>query len=171
MTSDSTPRDSRALRQPVFWLVLGLPLLGIVAGIGIVVAAVGSGGSDALSVSVRRTAQIQTEDTAADLAALQRGLQARLQLDKERGVISLQLDGSVDAATQDLQLRLLHPLRAQWDRQLLLQRVGDRWQGRVGTDLNGAWNLRLQPADASWRLGGRLDAAAVQARLQPLWQQ
>ncbi|TDR39973.1 hypothetical protein DFR29_11424 [Tahibacter aquaticus] len=171
MNSDRIPRDSRALRQPVFWLVLGLPLLGIVAGIGIVVAAVASGGSDALSLSVRRTAQIQTEDTAADLAALQRGLRARLQLDKERGVFSLQIDGTVDAATQDLQLRLLHPLRAQWDRQVTLARSGDHWQGRSEADLSGAWNLRLQPADASWRLGGRLDASAVQARLQPLWQQ
>lgn len=161
--------SSSAWRQPVFWLVLGLPLLGIIAGIGIVVAAISSGGSDALSSSVRRTAQIQLEDTAADLAALQRGLRAELRRDGEHGLLSLRVNG--DTTADELELQLLHPSQAKRDRVLVLRRAGDRWLSDAGVAVDGRWSLRLQPRDGSWRLAGRLEANAAQASLQPLWQQ
>lgn len=169
MTTAVSSPTSSAWRQPVFWLVLGLPLLGIVAGVGIVVAAVQSGGSDALSSAVRRTAQIQLEDTAADLAALQRGLRAELDRDSEHGLLSLRVSG--DTAADELELRLLHPVQAKQDRVLVLRRAGERWLGDAGSAVDGRWNLRLQPRDGSWRLAGRLEANAAQATLQPLWQQ
>lgn len=169
MNSSTASPASSAWRQPVFWLVLGLPLLGIVAGVGIVVAAVSSGGSDALSSTVRRTAQIQLEDTAADLAALQRGLQAQLQRDGSHGLLSLQLSGTVEA--DELELQLLHPVQARRDRVLRLRRAGERWFSDGAVAVDGRWNLRLQPRDGSWRLAGRLEADAAQARLQPVWQQ
>lgn len=169
MTTAVSSPTSSAWRQPVFWLVLGLPLLGIVAGVGIVVAAVHSGGSDALSSAVRRTAQIQLEDTAADLAALQRGLQAELQRDGEHGLLSLRVSGDITA--DELELQLLHPSQAKQDRVLPLRRAGDHWFSDSGVAVDGRWNLRLQPRDGSWRLAGRLEAQAAQASLQPLWQQ
>ena len=168
MNSSSASPASSAWRQPVFWLVLGLPLLGIVAGVGIVAAAVSSGGSDALSSAVRRTAQIQQEDTAADLAALQRGLKAQLQRDST-GLLSLTLSGAVDA--DELELQLLHPLQARQDRRVRLRRAGERWFSDGAAAVDGRWNLRLQPRDGSWRLAGRLETDAAHVTLQPLWQQ
>lgn len=168
MTSAATSPPSCAWRQPVFWLVAGLPLLGIAAGIGIVVAAVSSGGSDALSSAVRRTAQIQLEDTAADVAALQQGLRAQLRRDGEHGLLSLEVAGAVTA--NELELQLLHPAQARQDRTVLLRRAGEHWFSDTGLAVDGRWNLRLQPRDGSWRLAGRLDANAAQASLQPLWQ-
>lgn len=169
MTSVAASPPSSAWRQPVFWLVLGLPVLGIVAGVGIVVAAVNSGGSDALSSRVRRTAQIQLEDTEADLAALQRGLRAELLRDGEHGLLSVSVSGGI--AADELELQLLHPTQARQDRRLVLRRRGERWIGDAGSAIGGRWTLRLQPRDGSWRLAGRLDANAAHATLQPLWQQ
>lgn len=169
MTLVAASPPSSAWRQPVFWLVLGLPLLGVVAGVGIVVAAVSSGGSDALSSRVRRTAQIQLEDTAADLAALQRGLSAQLQRDGEHGLLTLRMSG--DIAADELELQLLHPAQAKRDRVLVLHRAGEGWLSDTDIAVDGRWTLRLQPRDGSWRLAGRLEANAAQASLRPLWQQ
>ena len=158
----------RAWREPMVWLVAGLPLLGVVAGIAIVVAALRSGGADALSDGVRRSAQVQVENTAADEEALRRGLAAQLRIDA--GVIEVSLRrGPGDAPA--LRLRLLHPGVAARDRELLLPRSGDgRWRAPAGDLAAHAWNLRLEPTGAQWRLAGRLDAGATQADLQPLWQ-
>ncbi len=167
MTTDSRAR--RAWREPLFWLVAGLPALGVVAGIGVVVAAVKSGGSDALTSDVRRTAQIQVEDTRADEEALRRGLSARLAFDNDGG-IDLQLRGAAEADA--LRLRLLHPARAEFDRQTTLQRAADgTWHAHLDGLADHAWTLRLESADHAWRLAGRLPAGVREAELAPLWQQ
>ena len=61
-------------RNPVMWLVVGLPLLSIVAGVGLVVTAVRTGGADPVNDPVRRVAQIQTTDLGPDAAAKRLGL-------------------------------------------------------------------------------------------------
>ncbi|WP_257388467.1 FixH family protein [Tahibacter caeni] len=166
MTNDSRAR--RAWREPLFWLVAGLPALGVVAGVGVVVAAVRSGGSDALTADVRRTAQIQVEDTRADEEALRRGLSARLVFDADGG-IDLQLRGADDADA--LHLRLLHPARAEFDRQTTLRRDADgRWHARLDGLAGHAWTVRLESADHAWRLAGRLPAGVRETELAPLWQ-
>lgn len=161
-------RVHRAWCEPVFWLVVGLPVLGVVAGVGVVVAAVRSGGSDALTADVRRTAQIQVEDTRADEEALRRGLSARLAFDGD-GRIDLQLRGADEAIA--LRLQLLHPARAEFDRQTAMQRDADgRWHARLDGLADHAWTLRLESADHAWRLAGRLPAGVREAELAPLWQ-
>lgn len=55
-------RKSSPWRVPVFWLVIGLPVLSIVAGVGLVVVAARSGGADVVSDPVQRVSQIQTAD-------------------------------------------------------------------------------------------------------------
>lgn len=159
-----------AWREPMVWLVAGLPALGVVAGILIVVAALRSGGADALSTQVRRTGQIQQENLAPDLAAARAGLVAELQLNAADGKLSIALSGREPLADQPLQLRLIHANQASQDRDITLHKRGALWVGQTTPAGGNAWTLRLQPADASWRLGGRLPAGAAAAQLQALWQ-
>ena len=85
-TSPDTP-VSIWRKNPVMWLVIGLPLLSIVAGVGLVVIASSAGGSDAVSDPVRRVSQIQTTDLAPDQAALKLGLSAVLRV--EDGIVEV----------------------------------------------------------------------------------
>lgn len=156
-------------REPMLWLVVALPALGVLAGLLIVVAALRSGGADALSTDVRRTGQIQQENLAPDLAAAKAGLVGQLRLD---GAGSLHLDLSGSAAVNDetLQLRLIHTSEARRDRDVVLRREHGQWRGRLDAPTDTGWTLRLQPADGRWRLAGRLPAGASAAPLQALWQ-
>jgi len=104
-------------RTPVFWLVVGLPLLAIVAGVGLVVIAVRSGGADAVSDPVRRVSQIQTADLGPDAAAKKLGLSAVLRV--EDGIVEvLPATGKFDRAAP-LRLHLEHPTTQARDLQLL----------------------------------------------------
>lgn len=156
-------------REPMLWLVIALPALGVVAGLLIVVAALRSGTADALSTDVRRTGQIQQEDLAPDLAAARAGLVGQLQLDPAGGV-RLDLSGDESGNDETLQLRFIHTSEARRDRDVVLRRKDGQWRGRVDASTDTGWTLRLQPADGRWRLAGRLPARAVAAPLQALWQ-
>src|SRR5690606_41724397 len=65
-------------KMPIMWLVIGLPLASVVAGVSLVVIATRSGGSDVVSEDVRRVSQIQTTDLGPDAQARTLGLSAVL---------------------------------------------------------------------------------------------
>ncbi len=166
----SDPPVARAVwREPMLWLVVALPALGVLAGVLIVVAALRSGGADALSTEVRRTGQIQQENLAPDLAAARAGLVGELHIDAAGG-LRLDLTGGAPVNDETLQLRLIHTSEARHDRDIVLRREDGQWRGRLETSADSSWTLRLQPADGRWRLGGRLTAGAAAAPLQALWQ-
>ena len=95
--------------NPVLWLVVGLPLLSIVAGVGLVVIASSAGGSDAVSDPVRRVSQIQTTDLAPDQAALKLGLSAVLRV--EDGIVEVLPATGQFRQDAPLRLTLEHPTR------------------------------------------------------------
>lgn len=163
------PVTRAAWREPMLWLVVALPALGVLAGVLIVVAALRSGGADALSTDVRRTGQIQQENLAPDLAAAKAGLVGQLHLDAAGG-LRLDLSGNAPVNDETLQLRLIHNSEARRDRDVVLRRENGQWLGRLDASTDTGWTLRLQPVDGRWRLGGRLPAGAVAAPLQALWQ-
>jgi uncharacterized protein len=162
----ASPRRS-AWREPMLWLVAGLPFASIVAGLVLVFVIARGGNIDPLSAGVRRTAQVQAEDTRADEEALRRGLQAKLQRDAS-GIV-LDVHGETGAAAT-LRLRLLHPTAAAQDQEFTLSRISQRrWRSDGLPGSTHAWNVRVEPADGQWRLAGRFDAAAESASLEPLW--
>jgi hypothetical protein len=151
----------------MLWLVWGLPALVVVAGLATLAIAIRSGGADAVTSEVRRTAQIQVEDLGADREALRLGLNGELQRTRDTGALRLVL---ADAAAGDavrLQLRLRHPSHAAHDREVPLVRGDGAWLGRLDAAPDQAWNLELQPPDGRWRLSGRLEADAAAASLRP----
>jgi uncharacterized protein len=160
-------RPGEKRRNPVLWLVIALPALSVVAGIGLVVVAVRSGGSDAVPVEVRRTAQVQVADLAPDEAARRAGLRAVLRIDADAGRIQLlPVAGQFDRG-EPLQLALGHPTQEARDRVLALLPEELGWGAEARLEPGQDWTLRLAPPAGDWRLQGRLRAGEQAAVLLP----
>ncbi|UWX03906.1 FixH family protein [Pseudoxanthomonas sp. NC8] len=151
--------------NPVMWLVVGLPLLSIVAGVGLVVVAVRSGGADTVGDPVRRVAQIQTTDLGPDATAQKLGLSAVLRV--EDGIVEVLPATGSFTRDRPLQLLLQHPAREAEDLHLQLQPEGSGWRLQQAVDAQHDWVVQLRAADSSWRLHGRLPKQQHAARLAP----
>ncbi|MDH5822232.1 FixH family protein [Luteimonas sp. RD2P54] len=154
-------------RNPVIWLVIGLPLVAIVAGVGLVVVASRSGGSDAIPDTVRRTAQVQVADLTPDAAAQRERLSAVLRFDAERGLVEVLPVSGRFMRDEPLRLTLAHPARADDDRELQLAPTETGWRAEAALDTGHDWNLRLTAADGRWRLQGRLARGELAAHMHP----
>lgn len=158
-------RVRHALREPMVWLVIALPLAVVIAGFVTLYVSIRSGNEDAVRDPVRRTAQIQTAELGADEAARRLGLSAVLSL-RERDVAVLPVAGSFDRA-QPLKLVLAHPVQAAQDRELTLAPVATGWSAPATIDAGHDWNIELSGGDPAWRLRGRLKAGERAAHLAP----
>jgi hypothetical protein len=149
----------------VFWLVVGLPLLSIVAGVGLVIIAVRSGGADVVSDPVQRVSQIQTTDLGPDEAAAKLGLSAVLRV--EDGVVEVLPATGKFATGAPLQLVLEHPTRQSDDLRLELLPQGPGWRVQQAVDGEHDWVVQLRDGEGRWRLHGRLPKQQHAARLSP----
>lgn len=171
---DRTPQpDKRSSpwRQPVMWLVIGLPVAVVAAGIWMIVIASGDGGVDSVPEEVRRTAQIQTTDLGPDEIARAERLSAIVRRDPEAGIVEvLPVSGRFDRGAP-LQLDLVHPSRENLDVQLLLQPTELGWQAAATPEGDHDWNIRLAPVaddgQPRWRLQGRMPKDQLAAHLRP----
>lgn len=154
-------------RNPVMWLLVGLPAASVVAGIALVVIA-NLDGNDAVPDPVRRTAQIQQVDLGPDAVAQRERLSAIVR--SEDGVIEvLPVTGEFDRA-KPLRVVLLHPARAAADRALTLAPGPTGWRTKATVDAGHDWNVRLESGDGRWRLLGRLPKGQHAAHLRPALQ-
>lgn len=153
-------------REPMVWLMLALPAAAVVAGLSTVAIAVRASGDDAVPESVRRTAQMQVTDLAADQQAARRNLRAQLQLTRATGAVRVSIAG--DAVTDArLDLSFVHATDGAQDAHAALVRSGDVWLGRIDAPLDRPWMLSLSAADATWRLRGHLPRGQDSALLEP----
>lgn len=159
-------RADHPLREPMMWLVVGIPAASVVAGIGLVIIAVMSRRDDQVIDTVQRTAQVQVSDWGPDARARELGLSAVLQVGAD-GVHVLPASGQWPQ-DRSLRLRLAHPTDGAADRLLTLQPGRSGWSLPAQTiDTRHAWEVQLQPEDGSWRLVGRLPADQRAAHLGP----
>ena len=152
-------------REPLVWLVFGIPAIAVVALAWMVFIAAGPGSTDSVDTAVKRTAQIQVADLAPDLAARELRLAATVTIEGER--ISLHADRGDFPRDAELRLALRHPLRAEEDFDLVLRPTAGGWQAIHDLPPGSDWNLTLSPADGHWRLQGRLQHDTRKATLQP----
>ncbi len=152
-------------KTPIMWLVIGLPLLSVVAGVSLVIIATRSGGTDVVSDDVRRVSQIQTADLAPDAQARTLGLSAVLRADE--GVLEvIPATGEFDRAAP-LRLVLQHPSRGSEDLSLELPPSDTGWRLQRELDHDHDWIVELAPGDGAWRLHGRLPRQQLATRLAP----
>lgn len=185
------------LREPMVWLLVGLPVVAVVAGIATVVISSRGGGADAVIDPGERTAQIQTVELGPDERAAALKLSAVLQVDGQRlRLLPASGDWVVDTTSGDddddeaqdtarpsasqrlrdatshqqtLELVLSHPSRAEDDLHLQLAPSDLGWETELSAPLDPGhdWLARLTPAGGHWRLRGRLVAGQHAARLGP----
>lgn len=151
-------------RNPVLWLVVGLPATVVVASIGMVLYA----SSDAIVASpdsVRRTAQVQIADLGPDEVARRERLSALLRV-SDAGIDVLPVGGEFDRAAQ-LRVELLHPSDGAADSVRAVQPSDSGWRVVETVDTTHDWNVRLSPEDGRWRLVGRLPKGGRAVLLQP----
>jgi hypothetical protein len=159
------PPDERSTwSNPVMWLVVGLPLVSMVFGIGLVVVASGHS-DDAIVDTVQRTAQMQVADLGPDARAQQMKLSAVMRVAGDTLEV-IPVQGDFDRRAP-LRLRLLHPAHASGDRVIEVQPGPLGWHGVAAIDGSGEWNVRLEAVDGHWRIGGRLPKGQKAVALQP----
>lgn len=157
--------ERKALREPMVWLMIGLPAASVVAGLLLVATAVRSGGADEVTDDVRRTAQIQVAELGPDAQAHEMKLSAVLSLDKAATQV-LPVNGDF-VRNEELLLMLSHPTDAAQDRQLTLKPTELGWRAEVLPSSRHDWIVQLAPADGRWRLRGRLKSGQRAAHLGP----
>lgn len=152
-------------REPMLWLVAGLPLASVFAGIALVIVASRNGGSDAIADPVRRTAQIQVADLGPDARAQQLRLTAIVRVDADL-IEVLPVNGDFER-NAPLRIVLRHPTHAAADREFALQPGKSGW--RIATAIDGShdWKVQLSSRNGAWRLQGRLPKGQSAAHLKP----
>ncbi|MBB1471979.1 MULTISPECIES: FixH family protein [unclassified Luteimonas] len=151
-------------REPMMWLVIGLPLASVVAGV-ILVGLATRDSSDAVGDVVQRTAQIQVSDLSPDARARDLGLSAIIRVD-EGYVEVLPVTGQFDRG-QPLRIVLRHPSLAASDVELRAAPGEYGWRAEAGIGLDHDWKLELMPEGMAWRLQGRLPKGQRAAHVKP----
>jgi hypothetical protein len=154
-------------REPMVWLVIGIPFATVIAGLSTLATAVRAGNADAVIDPVKRTGKMQEFKMAGDREAARRGLRAEGVIDPETLALRLAIAGDLPQASQ-LRLTFAHPVRTSEDRVADLVARGDgAFLGRGQIETDHDWNLVLAPEDGSWRLVGRFEAHAGRFELRP----
>ncbi len=166
-------------RNPMLWLIVGLPAAVVVAGLATLAIAVESGGSDAIPDEVRRTAQIQTTELGPDERAAALKLSAVLSVRTTDGAQALELLPASGALldkvsaegralrAKPLRLLLQHPTRAAEDRELRLLPTANGWGVAYALDGSHDWRVQVLPEGGAWRLHARLPAGQRGVLLAP----
>ena len=158
------PDDRSKWSNPVMWLVVGLPVVSMIFGIGLVVIA-NRDSDDAIVDKVDRTAQMQVADLGPDARAQQLKLSAVVRVGG--GAIDvIPVQGDFDRR-QPLRLSLLHPAHSADDRVIDVTPSPLGWHAAFKVDGGREWNVRLAPASGDWRIGGRLPKGQQAVALQP----
>ena len=162
--------DTTLFRNPMLWLIVGLPAAVIVAGFATLAIAIDAGGSYAIPDDVRRTAQIQTSELGPDERAAALKLSAVLSV-RDGHLEVLPASGPLldDASLRNRPLRLLlqHPTLAAADRELKLTPTTIGWRVDHRLDTDHDWRLQLLPEGTAWRLRARLPAGQRGVLLAP----
>ena len=158
-------RTTSAWREPMVWLMIGLPLAAVLASVSLVVTAVRTDNNDSVRDDVQRTAQIQTVELGPDARAQALALSAVLRVGGG-GLDVLPVAGDFDR-NAPLELVLAHPTDAARDRRLRLQPTELGWHVATTPGIDHDWLLDIAPADHAWRLRGRLRSGEHAAHLAP----
>jgi hypothetical protein len=107
------------------------------------------------------------DEQARDDMARELGVTGRLNVQRERGRVTVALAG-LDDPPQKVRLRLTHPTDAARDRSATLERTGGGlYRGELGQAAPGRRYVTLLPDDRRWRLAGELLSSESDLSLQP----
>jgi hypothetical protein len=139
-------------RNPVLWLVIGLPLLAVAGSVTSALLAVGGDDAPLPERYHWEGSQLAADEARLDAAA-RRGISGRFGFDAATGECRVVLRG---AAPPELHLYLTHGTLARLDQHVLLRRSGDAYVGHCAPLGSGHWWLELADASRSWLIRQRL---------------
>jgi len=155
-------KKGSALREPMVWLMFGIPVVTAIAGFYTLHIAGLAKATDVVNMPVARMAQVQETDLTADENAARANISARLDIADGQWVISSPAALGSDVLLLDLQ----HPIDKSQDLSLELHKQGDNFVSRAPVNKNNDWLLQLSDKKKQWRLVGRLHKQADAADLR-----
>lgn len=156
-------------REPMVWLIAGLPLTAVVAGLTTVWIA-GSNPDTLVKEGYSKEGFTVQEVLEVDRAAARLGITAHLEVEGE--TLSAHLSGLGDDAPKTLSLTLAHPTEATMDVETRLEAAdGGVYRASLPPLPAGKRMVILESKDQAWRLrapweapfAGQLDMVAIQA--------
>lgn len=160
-SSDSLGSDRPWYRQFWPWFLIAIPALSMVSG-SIMIAVALKGADQMVDDDYYRQGLAINENLALDRYAREHGLAATVRFDLETGEVFIEdLQGAYDWP-ESLQIKLLHPMAAEWDQTLILQRFTGGYRADLEALPRHRYYLRLSPAaeaevGSQWRLAGEID--------------
>ncbi|MEC7121091.1 MAG: FixH family protein [Pseudomonadota bacterium] len=154
-------------RHPHLWLVILLPLLSIVVSLSFVTTAF-KNQVDVVRDDWYMDGKALQQDMSRDTTAAEANLIAQFQL-SPTGQIDLTLSANQGTAIPpQLSLNFYHPIRAEKDHQIALQRREDgHYQGQLDAELLKPSNYHVELDGHLWRLSGRIDLPTTEFKLSP----
>jgi hypothetical protein len=137
-------------KEPMVWMIVGIPALTVIAGFYTLYLAIASGPLDSVQASVERVGKGQALHSAADSAASKGHYRGYLILDRQAAPWQLTLKTSPDhLASKPVDVLFVHANLAERDVRVSLQSGSGRLtvpldftpQQIVVTDHAGAWRL------------------------------
>jgi hypothetical protein len=152
-------------REPMMWLVVGIPLASVIAGIAMIGVA-SRASVDHVAEPFQRIGKAQTAELTRDRRAMELGTTATLSVAANGRDLVVTLERA-DAAV--LELHLAHPIERRLDAHIQLRAVAPgRFAGSLEQPLPAArWDLELGDLGHTWRIVGQLEAGRDAARLVP----
>ncbi len=147
-----TPSKSPWYREPLVWLLIGIPLSSVIFGIFMLQLALNSDDGLVVDDYYQRGKEINRV-LKRDRAAATYGLESRLTFDYGTATVSMRLiSHGQKVSPPEIRLQFLHATRAGHDREITLLRTADMaYFGLLPRDIvAGRFDLELEADD--WRL-------------------
>jgi hypothetical protein len=162
MSLPTSLKPTPAWHEPLVWLVFGIPALTVVAGLITVWIAVQRADSNVAEDYYKRGLAINRSlDRESRAQALELVAEVWLLADRS---LTIRLSGKV-SPPDSIVLTLTHPVHAEQDRRLVLQRSTDGlYRAGPAPIASVAWDLAIESQD--WRMSARHLRLADGARLR-----
>jgi uncharacterized protein len=163
MSTESIAVQRPAWREPWVWLIVGIPAVTVVAGLTTWWIAAQRADSNVAEDYYKRGLAIN-RSLDKEARARQIGLHATVTL-HDGNDLRIRLEGQPDDLPRTITVSFTHPVRAEHDRKLMLDRQPDG-DYRIRSPLvsAGNWGLAIEAQD--WRLAARRIALGEDAPLR-----
>lgn len=153
MTLDPTPRRP-AWKEPMIWLIAGLPAIAVVASFTTYFIAAHE--PDSLVREEHRKVGLAMVAPLSDAEKAAAGMGLSARLTRHDGRLELTLSGNLSDQPQRLALNVVHPTRENQDLHILLAHSHELSYIAPAPEMgSGKRILVLEPEDRSWRITGQ----------------
>jgi len=144
-------------REPMLWLVIGIPLTAVVVGMMFLTAAIVTWDGLVVDDYYKKGKEIN-QVIERDQRAAALGLDATLSYDHDAGRMIVELTtshASRPLPERVISARYVHRTRSGQDKEFVLERFGDNaYAGYANPPQTGLWSIQIE--SPVWRLGTRL---------------